>query len=110
MDSKVCVMCNTEKSIDNFYNKYRERKQCKIKRSMKRYYENTEKSSNQRKIFHKKNRDMLLAKSKLNQQKRNYERKIHKQQEEELDKNLEDLTQAIEMLKTPNSINDSEKH
>ena len=44
---------------------------------------------------------MLLAKSKLNQQKRNYERKIYKQQVEELNKKLEDLTQAIEMLKTP---------
>ena len=46
---------------------------------------------------------MLLAKSKLNQQNRNNERKIYKQQIEELNKRLEDLTQAIEMLKTPNS-------
>ena len=36
MDSKVCVFCNTEKSIDISYNKYRECKQCIIKRSMKR--------------------------------------------------------------------------
>ena len=43
---------------------------------------------------------MLLAKSKLNQQNRNYERKIYKQQVEELNKKLEDLKQAIEMLKT----------
>ena len=48
MDSKVCVVCNTEKSFDNFYNKYREGKQCNIKRTMKRYYENTYKLSNQR--------------------------------------------------------------
>ena len=98
MDSKVCVVCNFEKSIDNFYNKYRECKQCNI-RSMKRYYENKDKSSNQRKLYYKKNRDVLLAKSKINQQNRNYERKIYKQQVE-LDKKLEYLTQSIEMLKT----------
>ena len=28
MDSKVCVVCNIDKSNDNFYNKYRECKQC----------------------------------------------------------------------------------
>ena len=33
----------------------------------------------------------------------NYERKMYKQQVEELKEKLEDLTQAIEMLKTPNS-------
>ena len=58
----------------------------------------------------KKIRDMLLAKSKLNQQNRNYDKKIYKQQIEELKKKLEDLTQAIEMLKTPNSLNVSERH
>ena len=36
MECKVCVICNTEKSIDTFYNKYRECKQCKIKRSLNR--------------------------------------------------------------------------
>ena len=46
MDSKVCVVCNIEKSIDNFYNKYREGKPCNIQRSMKRYQENKDKSSN----------------------------------------------------------------
>ena len=50
MDSKVCVVCNFEKSTDNFYNKYRECKQCNIKRSTRRYYENKEKISNQSKI------------------------------------------------------------
>ena len=100
MDSKVCVVCIIEKSIDNFYNKYRECEQYNIKRSMKRYYENKDKLSNQRKLYYEKNRDMLLAKSKLNQQNRNYERKIYKPQAEELNKKLEDLTQAIEMLKT----------
>ena len=60
MDSKVYVVCNIEKSIDNFYNKYRECKQCNIKRSTKRYYENKNKISNQQKIYYEKNRDKLL--------------------------------------------------
>ena len=99
MDSKVCVVCNIEKSINNFYNKYRESKQCNNKRSMKGYYENKYKLSNQRKLCYEKNRDVLLAKSKLNQQNRNYERKIYKQQVQELNQKLQDLTQAIEKLK-----------
>ena len=43
---------------------------------MKRYYENKDKLSNQRKLFYEKNRDVLLAKSKLNQQNRYYEEKF----------------------------------
>ena len=62
MDSKVCVVCNIEKSIDNFYNKYRECKQCNIKRSTRRYYENKDKRSIQQKIYNEKNRDKLLQK------------------------------------------------
>ena len=46
---------------------------------------------------------MSLAKSKLNQRRRNHEKNIYKQQIEELNKMLEDLTQAIEMLTTPNA-------
>ena len=103
MDSKVCVVCNFEKSIDKFYNKYRECKQCNIKRSKKRYHENKDKLSNQRKLYYEKNRDVILAKSKLIQQNRNYERKISKQQVQELNQKLQDLTQAIELLKTSNS-------
>ena len=34
---KNCVDCNTEKSIDNFHNNYRECKQCDDKRVLKRY-------------------------------------------------------------------------
>ena len=71
---------------------------------MKRYYENKDKLSNQRKLYYEKNRDVLLAKSKLNQQKRHCESKIYKQQVRELNQKLQDLTQAIEMLKTPNSL------
>ena len=43
MESKVCVICNTEKGIDNFYNKYKECKHCTIQRSMKSYFENKDK-------------------------------------------------------------------
>ena len=95
MDSKVCVVCNFEKSIDNFYNKYRECKQCNIQRNMKRYYENKDKLSNQRKLYYEKNRDVLIAKSKLNQLNRNYERKIYKQQVEELNKKLKSIEEKL---------------
>ena len=71
MDSKVCVICNTEKNIDIFYNKYRECKPCNIQRSMKRFYENEDKLSHQRKLDDEKNKDVSLAKFKLNQQNRN---------------------------------------
>ena len=43
---------------------------------MKRCYENKDNLSNQRKLYFEKNRDVLLAKSKLNQQQRNYEKKL----------------------------------
>ena len=95
MDNKICVVCIIEKSIDKFYNKIRECKQCNIRRSKKRYYENKDKLSNQRKLYYEKNRDVLLAKFRRNQQNRNYERKIYKQQVQELNQKL----QVFEMLK-----------
>ena len=101
METKVCVICKTEKNIDNFYNKYRECKPCNILRSTRRYYENKDKISNQHKIYYEKNRDVLLAKSKVNQQNKNYERKKYKQQVQEFNQKLQFLTQAVEMLKTP---------
>ena len=60
MDSKICVACNTEKSINDFYNKYRECKQCNIKRSMKRYHENKDKLSHQRKLYYEKKKMCYL--------------------------------------------------
>ena len=54
MESKVCGICNTEKSIDTFYNKYRKRKQCNIQQSMKHYYDHRDKLSIQRKINYQK--------------------------------------------------------
>ena len=99
MDSKVCIVCNIEKSFDNFYNKYRECKQCNIETSTRRYYENKDKISNQHKTYYEKNRDVLLAKFKKNQQKRKYEIKTYEQQIKDLNKKIEDLTQAFGMLK-----------
>ena len=94
MDSKVCVVYNIEKSIDNFYNKYRECKHCNIQRSMKHYRENKDKLTNRRKVYYEKNRDMLLAKSKIYQQ----NRKSHTQQIEDLNKKVDELTQALETI------------
>ena len=94
MDSKICVVCNIEKSFDNFHNKYRECKPCNIKRSTRRYIENKEKISNQHKLYYKKNRDILLARSKIYQQ----NRKSHTQQTKDLNNKIEDLTQAMELL------------
>ena len=92
MDNKICVVCNIEKSIDNYYNKYRECKQCNIKRSMKRYNENKDKLSNQRKLYYERNRETLLVKSKIYQQ----NRVSYTQQIKELNNEIEELTQALE--------------
>ena len=68
MDRKICVFCNIEKSIDNFYNKYRECKPCNIKRSTKRkyLYENKDKISNQQKLYYEKNREKILLQKQNN--------------------------------------------
>ena len=92
MDNKICVVCNIEKSIDNYYNKYRECKQCNIKRSMKRYNENKDKLSNQRKLYYERNRETLLVKSKIYQQ----NRVSYTQQIKELNNKIEELAQALE--------------
>ena len=92
MDNKTCVVCNIEKSIDNYYNKYKECKQCNIKRSMKRYNDNKDKLSNQRKLYYDRNRDVLLAKSKIYQQ----NRVSYTQQIKDLNNKIEELTQALE--------------
>ena len=98
MESKVCVVCKIEKSTDSFYNKYRECKPCNIKRSMKRYNENKDKLSNQHKLYYEKNREMLLAKSKIYQQ----NRVSYTQQIKELNNKIEELTQTVEMLNLKN--------
>ena len=54
MENKTCVVCITEKIIDNFHNKYRECIQCSIQRSLKRYYESKDKMSHYQKHIMKK--------------------------------------------------------
>ena len=54
MGTKTCSMCNIEKIINNFYNKYSECKVCNRTRGLKRYYGNKDKLSNQRKIYYEK--------------------------------------------------------
>ena len=98
MDNKICVVCNIEKSIDNYYNKYRECKPCNIKRSMKRYNENKDKLSNQRKLYYEKNRDILLAKSRIYQ----LNRISYTHQIKDLNNKIEELTQTVEMLNLKN--------
>ena len=98
METKVCVVCKIEKSIDNFYNKYRECKPCNFKRSTRRYFENKEKLSNQHKLYYEKNREMLLARSKIYQQ----NRVSYTQQIKELNNKIEELTQTVEMLNLKN--------
>ena len=70
MESKICTQCNIEKDINNFYKKYSECKDCNIKRGVKRYYDNKDKLSYQRKLYYEKNKNFLLARSKLYHQNR----------------------------------------
>ena len=46
MDRKVSIIFNTEKSIDNFFNKFRQCEQCNIKECLKLYYKDRNKISN----------------------------------------------------------------
>ena len=56
MESKICTKSNIEKTIKSFYNKYRDCIICSSKRSLKRYYQNKDKISKQRKIHFEKKR------------------------------------------------------
>ena len=103
MDSKICVVCNIEKSIDNFYNKYRECKPCNIKRSMKRYNENKDKISTQQKIYYERNRDKLL-------QKQNDYNKKRSTDDKELQRSYNELQTKLKSLEEIIKINDAEKY
>ena len=38
MESRTCSLCNIEKYIEDFYQRYTECKDCNSKRGLKRYY------------------------------------------------------------------------
>ena len=62
MESKLCIKSNIENCIEDFFNKYTERKNCPSMRSLKRYYDKKNEISNQRYIYYEKNEDNLLQK------------------------------------------------
>ena len=95
MDSKICVVCKTEKSIDKFYNKYRACKPCNIKRSTKRYYENKEKISMHQKIYYEKNRNKLLQKQNDYSKKRSTDYKELQRSYAELQNRLKALEEKV---------------
>ena len=103
MDSKICVICKIENSIDNFYNKYRECKQCNIKRSTRRYYENKDKISTQQKTYYEKNKDKLLQKQIVSSKKRSTNYK-------ELQRSYVELQNKLKSLEEKFKINESETH
>ena len=77
MESKICTVCNIEKQINNFYIRYSERKECNIKRGVKRYYDNKDKISVQHKIYYGKleinyNRNKMDIETKETQTLKNY--------------------------------------
>ena len=51
METKVCTECSIEKNIEDFRNKYTEYKICNKNRCLKRYHENKDEISNQKKII-----------------------------------------------------------
>ena len=51
-----------KKNIENFHKKYTECKNCNCRRSLKCYYENKDKISNQKKLYYEKIRENFLQK------------------------------------------------
>ena len=66
MDTKKCSMCNIEKHINNFHQKYSECRGCNRTRGLKRYYENKDRISNQQKIYYEKNREKIFLQKQNN--------------------------------------------
>ena len=64
MERKICTRCNVEKNFEGFYKQHTECKTCNSNRSLKRYYENEDEITNQKKIFYEKNRKKNNTKTK----------------------------------------------
>ena len=62
MERNICTHSNLATNFEDIYTKYTKCEKCDSKRSLKRYYENNEKLSNQRKTYYGKERDKLLQK------------------------------------------------
>ena len=54
MERKICTNCNLERNIEDFYNKYTERKICNSITNLGRFYENKDNISNQKKVYFEK--------------------------------------------------------
>ena len=97
MENKFHSMCKIEKDVNNFCKEHSECKDCKSRRVLKRYYENKDKISNQRKIYYEKNKDRLLRIANA--------RHIHFK---ELVRSYVELESRLKALERNFSINDSE--
>ena len=95
MESKICTQCNIERLNNNFYKKYSERKDCNIKRGVKRYYDNRDKISMQHKIYYEKKRDKLLQKQNNYSKKRNRDYKELQRSYVELQNKLKALEEKL---------------
>ena len=60
MHGEICIRCNIEKNIEEFYNTYTDCKICNSNRSLKCSYENKDKISNQQNMYYEKNRDKFF--------------------------------------------------
>ena len=103
MNTKMCIICNIEKDINNFYKKCSECIDCKRTRGLKRYYENKEKISNQQKFYYEKNREKILLQKQNNRSIQFRELVISYV---ELENRLKATEEKLKNL----SINESEKH
>ena len=95
MENKICTVCKIEKQINNFYKKKSECKDCNIRRSVKRCYDNNNKISIQQKIYYEKIRDKLLQKQNDYRNKGNIEFKDLVRSYAELEKKLKALEEKV---------------
>ena len=65
MERKTFTHSDIEIIFEDFYKKYTECKNCNRVRSLKRFYENKERLSNQRRMHYDKNREELLQKQNI---------------------------------------------